>query len=201
MEQLQTISTPYREEAEGRCSSDMLAEVLGSESCERQGSLSPTSGPDSGAASLLPIVQAQRERLRLRTEELETQGLEQQQQVRHTPVFLSCYSLSVLQVSLLSRQVQDLQADNLKLYEKIRFLQVSGLLTYFQLTKLPPGVWWRSQGGSGRSCGDQVAVLPGLCSSLWPGTRTPTNRSWTPSLTSVSRRNRGSTASCQSLRR
>ena len=29
-----------------------------------------------------------------------------------------------LQLSVLSRQVGDLQADNLKLYEKIRFLQV-----------------------------------------------------------------------------
>ena len=28
------------------------------------------------------------------------------------------------QISVLSRQVGDLQADNLKLYEKIRFLQV-----------------------------------------------------------------------------
>ncbi len=31
----------------------------------------------------------------------------------------------MFQLSLLSRQVQDLQADNLKLYEKIRFLQVT----------------------------------------------------------------------------
>ena len=33
------------------------------------------------------------------------------------------------QLSLLSRQVQDLQADNLKLYEKIRFLQVTTQLS------------------------------------------------------------------------
>jgi len=119
VEQLQAISTPYREEAEGRCSSDMLAEALKVDShqvdnvFERSGSLSPSSlssPSDTGeAAALLPIVQAQRERLRLRNEELETLGLEQQQQL-----------------SVLSRQVGDLQTDNLKLYEKIRFLQACG---------------------------------------------------------------------------
>jgi len=116
VEQLQAISTPYREEAEGRCSSDMLAEALKVDShpvenvFERSGSLSPSSPNETGeAAALLPIVQAQRERLRLRNEELETVGLEQQQQL-----------------SVLSRQVGDLQADNLKLYEKIRFLQACG---------------------------------------------------------------------------
>jgi len=116
VEQLQAISTPYREEAEGRCSSDMLAEALKVDShpvenvFERSGSLSPSSPNETGeAAALLPIVQAQRERLRLRNEELETAGLEQQQQL-----------------SVLSRQVGDLQADNLKLYEKIRFLQACG---------------------------------------------------------------------------
>jgi len=116
VEQLQAISTPYREEAEGRCSSDMLAEALKVDShsvenvFERSGSLSPPSPNETGeAAALLPIVQAQRERLRLRNEELETVGLEQQQQL-----------------SVLSRQVGDLQADNLKLYEKIRFLQACG---------------------------------------------------------------------------
>lgn len=116
VEQLQAISTPYREEAEGRCSSDMLAEALKVDShpvenvFERSGSLSPSSPNETGeVAALLPIVQAQRERLRLRNEELETVGLEQQQQL-----------------SVLSRQVGDLQADNLKLYEKIRFLQACG---------------------------------------------------------------------------
>jgi len=116
VEQLQAISTPYREEAEGRCSSDMLAEALKVDShpvenvFERSGSLSPPSPNETGeAAALLPIVQAQRERLRLRNEELETVALEQQQQL-----------------SVLSRQVGDLQADNLKLYEKIRFLQACG---------------------------------------------------------------------------
>jgi homeobox protein cut-like len=86
VEQLQAISTPYREEAEGRSSSDMLSEALRVDSFpptggqfQRSGSLSPPCSPGDGA--LLPIVEAQRERFRLRVEELETSGLEQQQQV------------------------------------------------------------------------------------------------------------------------
>merc|ERR1719400_2343447 len=120
VEQLQAISTPYREEAEGRCSSDMLAEALKVDSYpvenvfERSGSLSPAfvaspANEVGEAVALLPIVQAQRERLRLRNEETRNCGLEQQQQL-----------------SVLSRQVGDLQTDNLKLYEKIRFLQACG---------------------------------------------------------------------------
>jgi len=116
VEQLQAISTPYREEAEGRSSSDMLAEVLrldksGSDevfdSLDSSPLQSSTPVPEvTGSSSLLPIVQAQRERFRLRNEELETESLEQQQQI-----------------SVLSRQVQDLQRDNVKLFEKIRYLQ------------------------------------------------------------------------------
>jgi len=116
VEQLQAISTPYREEAEGRSSSDMLAEVLRLDSTASDevfdkvdGSPLQSSTPVpeiSGSSSLLPIVQAQRERFRLRNEELETESLEQQQHI-----------------SVLSRQVQDLQRDNVKLFEKIRYLQ------------------------------------------------------------------------------
>ena len=68
VEQLQAISTPYREEAEGRCSSDMLAEALKVDSYpvenvfERSGSLSPAfvASPVNEvgeAVALLPIVQ------------------------------------------------------------------------------------------------------------------------------------------------
>ena len=59
----QTISTPYREEAEGRSSSDMLAEVLKLEGedevFQREGSLSPVGSTKLGdsSATLLPIVQ------------------------------------------------------------------------------------------------------------------------------------------------
>jgi len=122
VEQLQTISTPYREEAEGRSSSDMLAEALKIDTndddvFEKEDIMSPAfvgtgnnsvSPPDS-SSTLLPIVQAQRERFRLRNEELESLNLEQQHQLR-----------------TLSGQVNELQQDNVKLYEKIRFLQSCG---------------------------------------------------------------------------
>ena len=54
--------------------------------------------------------QAQRERLRLRNEELESGALQQQHQL-----------------ATLAHQVSDLQQDNVKLYEKIRFLQSCGV--------------------------------------------------------------------------
>ncbi|XP_071094462.1 protein CASP-like isoform X4 [Haliotis cracherodii] len=63
-------------------------------------------GSQSAAGSLLPIVQSQRERYRLRAQELEAQTLSQQQQV-----------------SLLQNEIDKLRSDNVKLYEKIRFLQ------------------------------------------------------------------------------
>ena len=114
VEQLQNISTPFREEAEGRSSSDMLAEVLKVDLDPDPGlldreasSCSPVARP--GDAALLPIVQAQRERLRLRNDELETASLEQAGTIK-----------------TLSAQVQDLQQDNVKLFEKIRFLQSCG---------------------------------------------------------------------------
>lgn len=122
VEQLQTISTPYREEAEGRSSSDMLAEVLlqsadspgigGSSSSggdfspfNKAASTSPVLGAEPGN-TMLGIVQAQRERLRLQKEELEMKTEQQGQQLQ-----------------LLQGEVQHLQQDNVKLYEKIRFLQ------------------------------------------------------------------------------
>merc|ERR1712025_993001 len=116
VEQLQAISTPFREEAEGRSSSDMLAEALKVDTefdsvFDRDQSPVQSSLTTSGStdATLLPIVQAQRERLRLRNDELETSNLEQQHQIK-----------------TLTSQVQDLQQDNVKLFEKIRFLQSCG---------------------------------------------------------------------------
>jgi len=122
VEQLQTISTPYREEAEGRSSSDMLAEALKIDTndddvFEREDIMSPAlvgtgnnlAITSDSSSTLLPIVQAQRERFRLRNEELESLNLEQQHQLR-----------------TLSGQVNELQQDNVKLYEKIRFLQSCG---------------------------------------------------------------------------
>lgn len=120
VEQLQAISTPYREEAEGRSSSDMLAEALkidtNEDVFERASSSSPpmTSpsalfSPGDTSSTLLPIIKAQRERFRIRNEELESSNLEQQHQL-----------------SILTSEVQSLQQDNVKLYEKIRFLQACG---------------------------------------------------------------------------
>jgi len=60
----------------------------------------------SAADSLLPIVQSQRERYRMRAQELEAQSLSQQQQV-----------------TMLQNEMDKLRSDNVKLYEKIRFLQ------------------------------------------------------------------------------
>jgi len=111
VEQLQSISTPFREEADGRTSSDMLAEALKVDTDQdRESPVMSVHSPSAGNdAALLPIVQAQRERLRLRNEELETLNLEQSSQIRTLTV-----------------QVQDLQQDNVKLFEKIRFLQSCG---------------------------------------------------------------------------
>ncbi|CAL4095187.1 unnamed protein product [Meganyctiphanes norvegica] len=60
----------------------------------------------SAADSLLPIVSAQRERFRQRNEELEGN-----------------LTAKANQVVLLQNELDNLRADNLKLYEKIRFLQ------------------------------------------------------------------------------
>ena len=66
-----------------------------------------TGVPGSGdASSVLPIIQAQRERYKRRNEELEEQQSKQMQQI-----------------SLMQTEIKDLQTDNVKLYEKIRFLQ------------------------------------------------------------------------------
>ena len=60
-------------------------------------------------SALLPIVHAQRERFRQRNEELEDA------QARH-----------LQQISVLQGETEGLKADNVKLYEKIRFLQGFG---------------------------------------------------------------------------
>ena len=124
VDQLQTITTPYREEAEGRSSSDMLAEALKVDTeLEDLREASPvlsmkTALSSSTESSLLPIVEAQRERLRLRNDELETVSLTQQHQL-----------------TTLTSQVESLQQDNVKLYEKIRFLQSCGATNR-------SAVWW-----------------------------------------------------------
>ncbi|XP_023340323.1 protein CASP [Eurytemora carolleeae] len=122
VEQLQTISTPYREEAEGRSSSDMLAEVLqdsGDETFFKESSLSPVPGtPEAG--TLLGIVQAQRERLRAANEELELNNEQQRSQLH-----------------AIQGELQHLKQDNIKLYEKIRYLQSCSGIKSGQSTLVP----------------------------------------------------------------
>jgi len=66
----------------------------------------PSDNLKAAAGSLLPIVQSQRERYRLRAQELEAQNVAQTQQVQ-----------------LIQNELDKLRSDNLKLYEKIKFLQ------------------------------------------------------------------------------
>ena len=68
-----------------------------------------TSAAAADTSALLPIVHAQRERFRQRNEELEDA------QARH-----------LQQISLLQGETEGLKTDNVKLYEKIRFLQGFG---------------------------------------------------------------------------
>ncbi|KAK2184135.1 hypothetical protein NP493_282g02029 [Ridgeia piscesae] len=60
----------------------------------------------SAADSLLPIVISQRERFRMRAQEMEAHHVAQQQQVQ-----------------LLTNEMDKLRSDNVKLFEKIKFLQ------------------------------------------------------------------------------
>ncbi|XP_076105854.1 protein CASP-like [Mytilus galloprovincialis] len=83
---------------------EMVAEVVKDVAAPVAITIDPAS--KTAADSLLPIIQSQRERYRLRAQELEAQTLGQQQQV-----------------SLLQNEIDKLRSDNVKLYEKIRFLQ------------------------------------------------------------------------------
>lgn len=117
---VQSFSTIYRGEGEGSSMPEIVAEaVRASSSCtpplvtttSNTQPPTPTPGgisPDlpSAAESLLPIVSAQRERFRQRNEELEGELTGKSQQV-----------------ILLQNELDALRADNLKLYEKIKFLQ------------------------------------------------------------------------------
>ncbi len=128
VEKLQELSN--RGEAEGRSSADILVDIaLDNDNAVGEDAFASTSGsttsparsPDSSTttaaattaeatfnskAALLPIVQAQRERFKRRNEELEEDSSRMSQQIE-----------------LLQGEVRDLRGDNVKLYEKIRFLQ------------------------------------------------------------------------------
>lgn len=117
---VQSFSTIYRGEGEGSSMPEIVAEaVRASSSCTpplvttTSNTQPPTPTPGgispelpSAAESLLPIVSAQRERFRQRNEELEGELAGKGQQV-----------------ILLQNELDALRADNLKLYEKIKFLQ------------------------------------------------------------------------------
>ncbi|XP_042206580.1 protein CASP-like isoform X3 [Homarus americanus] len=118
---VQSLSTLYRGEGEGASMPEIVAEAVRASTSSTPpltypsafdtNPPTPTPGgipPDftSAAESLLPIVSAQRERFRQRNEELEGEVAGRGQQV-----------------VLLQNELDSLRADNLKLYEKIRFLQ------------------------------------------------------------------------------
>lgn len=117
---VQSFSTMYRGEGEGSSMPEIVAEAVRASSSSTPPLVSTTSNtqpptpthggisPDlpSAAESLLPIVSAQRERFRQRNEELEGELAGKSQQV-----------------ILLQNELDALRADNLKLYEKIKFLQ------------------------------------------------------------------------------
>lgn len=104
------LSSMFRGEAEGEpvlqsnVEADVVADVVKDVIAPVSIQIDPTN--KSAADSLLPIIQSQRERYRLRAQELEAQTLGQQQQV-----------------TLLQNEIDKLRSDNVKLYEKIRFLQ------------------------------------------------------------------------------
>ncbi|KAF5401112.1 Homeobox protein cut [Paragonimus heterotremus] len=84
----------------GASEGQMLAEAIGEEN-EKVSAPAPLIDP-----SLLQIVENQRDRYRARTDELE----QTETNLRH-------------QLVLLQREVESIRVDNVKLYEKIRFLQ------------------------------------------------------------------------------
>ena len=98
---LQSIIVDQRDDIDGR---DSAASLLRSSSVTS----SPLPGADtvSAAESLLPIITAQRERFKAKNDELEAE-----------------LTLKKQQVSLIQNEVDSLRSDNVKLYEKIRFLQ------------------------------------------------------------------------------
>jgi len=106
LRKVNTVSSMFRPEAEGEPSpgsAEMVAVAVKDMSVEKAVvSMDMLSATDS----LLPIVQSQRERFRLRAQELEAQNVAQQQQV-----------------TLIQNEMDKLRLDNVKLYEKIKFLQ------------------------------------------------------------------------------
>ncbi|XP_038054736.1 protein CASP-like [Patiria miniata] len=104
-----TLSTMYvRGEGEGQATPSSTEAGFAAEAVRETVPLGKSvSDNNQGAAeSLLPIVSSQRERFRLRNQELEAENRQHQQQV-----------------NILKEETDKLRTDNIKLYEKIRFLQ------------------------------------------------------------------------------
>ncbi|XP_064600449.1 protein CASP-like [Liolophura sinensis] len=103
------FSSMFRGDAEGADvavtpTSEFVADAV-KETVQQQ--LQQSSEANALAAnSLLPIVQSQRERYRVRAQELEAQTLSQQQQIQ-----------------MFQNEIDKVRSDNVKLYEKIKFLQ------------------------------------------------------------------------------
>ncbi|CAH1232311.1 protein CASP-like isoform X3 [Branchiostoma lanceolatum] len=99
-----TISTLYRGEGEGSASPNITSELVAE--ATREATAKSQDGTPSSTESLLSIVSSQRERFRLRNQELEGENRQQQQHVQ-----------------MLQNELDNLRSDNVKLYEKIKFLQ------------------------------------------------------------------------------
>ena len=89
-----------------------------------------------GASSLLPIVSSQRERFKQRNMELEAVSLSNHSNLSYANCIIArllthTHTLSLSQeshqqkqtISVLQREVDSIRGDNVKLYEKIKFLQ------------------------------------------------------------------------------
>ncbi|XP_072164316.1 protein CASP-like [Diadema setosum] len=102
------LSSKYRGEGEGQATpSNTEAELVAKAVGETRSAAPVETAANAGAAeSLLPIVSSQRERFRMRNQELEVENRQHQQ---HNLV--------------LQTELDKLRQDNVKLYEKIRFLQ------------------------------------------------------------------------------
>ncbi|XP_033627158.1 protein CASP-like [Asterias rubens] len=105
-----SLSTMYlRGEGEGQATPSTTEAGFAADAVRETSTLAKSSsseGSQGAAESLLPIVSSQRERFRLRNQELEMENRQHQQQV-----------------TVLKEEADKLRSDNVKLYEKIRFLQ------------------------------------------------------------------------------
>lgn len=106
------LSVMFRGDAEGEAvtsssqNAEFVASLIKDSSQSALLSAVDPAALKAAADSILPIVQSQRERFRLRAQELESVTLEQGQKVQ-----------------ILQNEMDKLRSDNVKLYEKIKFLQ------------------------------------------------------------------------------